>query len=124
LWRKEFVWLVGYSSSTVEDKEGNLEAGTEAEAMEECCLLACSSQLTQPIPQHQLIRDGISTSITNEENAPTNCHPCQCVGNIFSAEVTSSQMISASIKLTTKKKKTSTITNPLLPLSLSWSIDP
>lgn len=32
----------------------NLEVGSEAEATEECCSLACSPQLAQPAQEHHL----------------------------------------------------------------------
>ena len=61
----------------------NLEAGTEAEATEECCLLACSPSLSQPgffnTAQDHLLRGGTlhtelgpPTSITNQEKCPTH----------------------------------------------------
>jgi hypothetical protein len=57
----------------------NLEAGTEAEAMKELCLLACSSKLAQlsffynPRPMDDITHSelGPSPSIINEEKAPT-----------------------------------------------------
>ena len=41
--------LLAYTSMLLELKQdNNLEAGADAEVMEGCCLLACSSWLTQP----------------------------------------------------------------------------
>ena len=47
--RKGFIWVcISIWKSGQELKQGwNLEAGADAEAMEGCCLLACSSWLTQ-----------------------------------------------------------------------------
>lgn len=46
LGRKRFIWLIGYSLSSGEAEVGNqgrnVDAGIEAEAMEEWCVLACS----------------------------------------------------------------------------------
>jgi hypothetical protein len=54
LGRKGFVWLT-YSESENPLREvnelnpgRNLEIGTDAEAVEGCCLVACSSWLAQP----------------------------------------------------------------------------
>jgi len=42
LGRKGFIWLTDPESQSIELKPGrNLEAAADAEAMEECCLLAC-----------------------------------------------------------------------------------
>jgi len=50
--RKGLLQLTACSPSSVEVRAGaqgkNLEAGTDAETREECCLLACSSWLAQP----------------------------------------------------------------------------
>ena len=47
---KSSVCLTGYIQSIIRGSQGrNLEAETEAEAMEECCLLAYSPWLVQPI---------------------------------------------------------------------------
>ena len=64
-------------------KQGrNLKAGTEAGAMEECCLLACSSYLAQLAytTQEQLPRSGpthcglgLHTSFINQPKAPQTC---------------------------------------------------
>jgi hypothetical protein len=62
-----------------ETKVGNLETGTDAEAIEGCCLLACSSWLLSLLSyrtQDHQPRDGtthseqdLPTSIINQENA-------------------------------------------------------
>ena len=44
--RKGFTWLP--LSVTEESQDRNLEAGADAEAMEGCCILACSPWLAQP----------------------------------------------------------------------------
>lgn len=78
------------------------EAGTEAETMEQCCLLACSSWLAQSAPSYTILNHflgndtahcglGLPILIINGENVPTEL----TIGNdggIFSTEVASSQM--------------------------------
>jgi hypothetical protein len=50
---EERVYFILSLQSTVEGSQGrNLEAGTEAEAMEECCFLACSSRLYYTTQDH------------------------------------------------------------------------
>jgi hypothetical protein len=48
---KGFIWLIlpHHCSSKEIEKGRNLEAGADAEVMEGCCLLACSSWLAQPV---------------------------------------------------------------------------
>lgn len=57
--------------------DGNLEAGTNAEAIEKYCLLACTASLISPIIQDHLSRGvtmpsnlGPPISIINHENVP------------------------------------------------------
>lgn len=69
----------------IEENQGrnsnkNLEAGIQAESVEECCLLACSLSCAQPVSLHnsELAAQGGTaysglgplTSIINQENAP------------------------------------------------------
>ena len=50
--RKWSIWLIGYSPSLRDNKidtqDWILEAGTDVEAMEECCLVAYSPRLALP----------------------------------------------------------------------------
>jgi hypothetical protein len=56
LGRIRFVWLIlpvtvrdeGSQGRNSSKQGSNLDVGADAEAMEGCCLLACSSWLTQP----------------------------------------------------------------------------
>lgn len=43
--RKGFTWLVNHLVKSTEELKRSLEVGTEAETMEESCLLACSPVL-------------------------------------------------------------------------------
>lgn len=47
LWGKGFICLTGYSPSVGGSQHRNLEAGSEADTMEECCLWACVTWLAQ-----------------------------------------------------------------------------
>ena len=80
---KDFFYLTAYSlpwrKIKVESQGRNLEAGTEAESVEECCSLDCSPWLAQPAfiynpgPSaqgwHYPQWDG--SFYTNQENVPT-----------------------------------------------------
>jgi hypothetical protein len=49
LGRRGFIWLtLPYHHHSKSGQDRNLEAGSDAEAMEECCLVACSTWLAQP----------------------------------------------------------------------------
>ena len=89
----------------------NLEAGTEAEAMEECCLLACSSCPVQFVflctPGQDHLPRGDTCSQWAEAfhinhnwiRYPPGLPTGQPNRSIFSAEVPSSQMTLAWVKL-------------------------
>ena len=68
LWRKGLIWLTfpHHGSSSKEVRTGrHLEESWRLEAMEECCLLACSACfLIEP----RTTSSGPPTSITNQEN--------------------------------------------------------
>lgn len=77
-----------------EIKQGKiLEAGTQIEAMEECYLLACSSQLGQftflylqdHLPRSSTTQSWLRIAIStiNGENTPTGLPTGQSSGNIF-----------------------------------------
>jgi hypothetical protein len=75
--RVSFIFTVPDNSPSLRDKVGN-----EAEAMEEHCLLACPTWLSQlpfvyntgPLFQDQSGLDPL-TSMTNQEDAPQTCLP-------------------------------------------------
>ena len=74
-----------------------LEAGTEAEVIEDCCLLARSAcffiQKRQPAEGGTFdISLGPSTSTLNQENIPTDITMGQSDGGIFSIKGPSSQI--------------------------------
>ena len=49
-WRKEITYLAyGLQSILWGSQDRKVEAGTDAEALDKCCLLACSSRLAQPV---------------------------------------------------------------------------
>ena len=87
LWRKGFlsVYTSRQQYITEESQGRNLEAGADAEAMEEHCLLACSSWLAQPVflyhpgPPFEgwhhppWLGSPPPMSIINQENAPQAC---------------------------------------------------
>jgi hypothetical protein len=89
------------------------KAGTEAEAMEGCCLLACShgllSLLLHPTQDHLLIHGfthselGLFTAIVNQENVPQTCPQANPRG-LFSGEALSFQMALTCVKLTKTDK--------------------
>lgn len=96
----------------------NPEAGTEAESMEKCSFLACSSGACPPCFQkkwnsqqsaqdwHHLQCDlGPLTSNISQENVPIDFSTC-----IFSIGVPSSQVILSCVKLTENKTKTNQTT--------------
>ena len=79
----------------------NLEAGAEAEAMEECCLAECPCGLLSvfsPISSNHLPRDdsanmaGFSHICHQSRKCPTDLPPGQCYGSIFPIQVPYSQM--------------------------------
>lgn len=78
-----------------------LKAGTEAEALEEHCLLACSSWHSQPafLQNHQhrggTFHSGLDppTSIIKQENTPTNLSTGQSYGGIFTTKILSSWLV-------------------------------
>lgn len=87
--------------SRQEPKHGkNLDVGTEAEVIEKCCLLVCSSSLIQFLPYSALAHIsrgtiptvGHSTSINDRENTHTDRTKCQLDKGIFSFLVLPSQM--------------------------------
>jgi hypothetical protein len=86
--RKEFIWLIYSKSWFIEKGQGmnlasNLEAGTEAEAIEQCSLLTCFPMacLTCFFMQPRTACLGMKllsvsrphTLIINQENVPNTC---------------------------------------------------
>lgn len=98
--------LSGHTLSLREIREGTkvrkLEAETEGETMEECCLLACFlwfTSLLSWIIQNHLKRGGIfhselgsPTSIINQEDDLKVLSTCQHGGCVVSVEVSPSQI--------------------------------
>ena len=85
----------------------NLEAGADAETMKECCLLACSSWLAQPVlfcfyrTQDHQPRGGTALLYQSIiEKVLTGLPTALSYRGIFSIKVPSSQMIIACVKLT------------------------
>lgn len=108
LGKSGFIW--GVHHFIIEESQGrNLEAGSDAEAMEEYCLQACSSWLAQPssyrTKDHQP-RDGTTHRglgppifIINKKMC-THLRRGQSDRGCFSVEAPSSQMTLACVKLT------------------------
>ena len=82
----------------------NLEVGTEVEAMEECCLLACSSLFAKPtfISQDHLPRDDIAHSGHQSRKCPRDLPPTvSLMEALFSIKVPSFQISwTSSVRLT------------------------
>lgn len=88
LGRKRFISPYSFQCTT-EGKQGrDLEAGTEAEALEECYLLHFSSWFAQPAFLYNPVSLSESlalhdTWIINQENTPISLPTGQSDGNIF-----------------------------------------
>lgn len=95
-------------TSISKEQGRNLKAGTEEEAMEEHCLLACSSWVGQfaflhnagpPVQRnHCALWTGPFQLTTNQGNVPKTCQ--QSHESTSSSDVPSSQMTSACVRLT------------------------
>ena len=90
----------------------NLEAGAEAEAMEECSLAECSRGLLSffsPTSYNHVPRDGsahmagLSLIHHQSRHCPTVLSPGQCYGSIIPIQVPCSQMTLPCVKLTQKQ---------------------
>lgn len=113
--RKGFIWLIPpYHCPSLRSQGRDPEAGTEANAMEKRCLLACSPWLTQPAllysPDH-LLRDGTTHRAPCLPTASLiKWHRFLLIGQsyegIFSVEVCTSHMTLACVKLTKTTKQT------------------
>lgn len=95
---KDLSWLTGYSSSWSGAKE-NLESRTEAEVVEERCLLTCSTCFLIYPPNHLPKEVAQSPQQSLIKKIPPNLPPGQSVTANFSADVSSSL---ACVKLTEK----------------------